>query len=163
MFVSFSLPPGWSDAIITRIAYYIHSESSLTLFTAYVVDGTWTQVLWNAENVLPTATDAWLIIDIPDTYVNGDFFVGMQNYIDYQPLFGVDVDSPDLTSVYGTPNSFTTIYTSGDFMFRAELANPVGGVVHSPNTLGLLSPLLIVTGLIGAIAIGSFAIKKRRI
>ena len=48
-------------------------------------------------------------------------------------------------------------------MIRAEVDPvPVGGVFYSPEKLGMLSPLLIVTGLIGAIVIGSFVVKKRR-
>ena len=48
-------------------------------------------------------------------------------------------------------------------MIRAEVDPiPVGGVVYSPDKLGLLSPLLMVTGLIGAIVFASFIVKKRR-
>ncbi len=135
----------------------------MNTFTVFIIDGACTQAFLMLSTS-PTATDTWFIIDITDTTVIGDFYVAFKYFSGNQPLIGVDTNNPDLRSYTGSCSGWTT-YASGDFMIVAEVDpySPVGGVVYSPNKLGWLSPLLIVTGLIGAIVIGSFAIKKRRI
>ncbi len=46
-------------------------------------------------------------------------------------------------------------------MIRAEVSNPVGGVIYSPNRLVLLLPWLRGMGLMGCVVAVSFVIKRR--
>ena len=114
---------------------------------------------------MTVAVPGWLDIDItPYNIVTGDFYVAMESITGGGgPPIGYDVDLPVGPSYGGTPGNWVGFDQGRNIMIRAEVdPTPVGGVVYSPNTLGLLSPLLIVTGLIGAIVISSFVVKKRR-
>ncbi len=138
----------------------------MTSFKVHIVGSDHcTELLTPAITVTPTAKDAFFTVDLTpyNIIVSGDFYVSIEYMTKFQPWIGRDMTPPDAgrsEDLYNFCDGGQLV--SWNWMIRAEVECPVGGVVYSPDKLGLLSPLLIITGLISAIVIGSFAIKKRR-
>ncbi len=166
--VRFSLPDGWSQARLKAVKYYIHSTATLTSFKVHIVGSDHcTELLTPAITVTPTTKGTFFTVDLTpyNIIVSGDFYVSIEYLTSGQPEIGLDTTPPDALrsgDITGFCGGMTGIVI-GNLMIRAEIDLPVGGVAYSPDKLGLLSPLLIVTGLIGAIVIGSFVVKKRGI
>ena len=159
--VRFTSPCG--SALILTARYYIDS-SHPAAFNVHVFDSDGSTQLFAPLGVNPTSA-GWFDVDLSGYNIrpSGDFYIAIEWTTANDPDLGWDGSDPDLRSYTGTPGSWV-LDVDHDYMIRAEFDwQPVGGIAYSPDKLGLLSPLLMVTGIIGAIAIGSFAIKKRRI
>ncbi len=127
-----------------------------------MLDSDGSTILFGPLGVAPTST-GWFDVDLSSYGIrpSGDFYIAFNRTQALTPYLGCDNTAPNGRSYVGTPGSLAQTFNE-NFMIRAEVGCVVGGVAYSPDKLGLLSPLLIITGLIGAMVIGSFLVKKRR-
>lgn len=163
--VKFSLPTGLSKAQLLRVRYYISGQVYGDVgFDVYIFDSDGSTILFGPKAIIPTEV-GWLYVDLisSNIIITGDFYVAM--YWEFPaPSLGVDNDDPDLMSFTADSPPSWTIYTSGDFMIRAELEQPhtVGGYFTSVNKIGLLIPYIALVGLIGVVFSIFVTIKKSR-
>ncbi|MEM2942887.1 MAG: hypothetical protein QXT81_05645 [Candidatus Bathyarchaeia archaeon] len=158
--VRFSLPQGWSQALLLRVRYYFMADSAW--FRVYVLgsDGS-TELL-----IPPLKLDSmvgWLDVDLRsyNIIVTGDFYVAIEFSGDPgmtppQPRIGYDTTSPLGPSFQGQPGNWKPFDLGRNVMIRAEVEDmtprPVGGIVVPTNKLEILTPYLALAGLVAALS-----------
>jgi len=137
--VKFSLPDGWSKAILLEAKYYFcMCDGSKVPIGVHVYDGARNKIA-SLQIYPPTMSMAWYDVDLSslNIVVDGDFYISIE-YNSGNPFLGLDKDPPiDQRSYaideYGTWYGPDSAY---DYMIRVVIGQPkppVGGIIIPPE------------------------------
>lgn len=114
-------------------------------------------------NIVPGTNWHWEEVALPEIMVSGSFYIAIRWQTDFgEPDIGIDNTDPSDRSYRGNPGSWTPI--TNDLMIRVEVEQidtTVGGVASPINKLGLITPYVILGGLIITVS-AVYLVKNRK-
>ncbi|MBS7622815.1 hypothetical protein KEJ39_03965 [Candidatus Bathyarchaeota archaeon] len=152
--VKFSLPPGWSRALLSAVRYYFEADSSW--FRVHVLGSDGSTALLSPP-LIQESTVGWLDVDLRSygIIVTGDFYVAIEFSGVPGPGIGYDTTSPLGPSFTGSPGNWEVFDLGRNIMIRAVIdpaPAPVGGIITPTNKLQVLAPYLALAGLVAAVS-----------